>query len=88
MAPIESVDARYRRHMSNPDKAPMEWQQVPTTSDWALVENGRVLRYVSVREPYTGEPDGIKYQVTGEGHEVSVHDSLDEAFGAAQRTLL
>jgi hypothetical protein len=66
----------------------MEWQQVPTTSDWMLVQNGKTLRYVSVREPYMNEANGLKYQVTGEGHEVSVHDSLDEAFGAAQRSLL
>lgn len=66
----------------------MEWQQVPTTSDWVLVKDGKVLRYVSVREPYSNEAgNGFKYQVTGEGHEVSVHDSLDEAFGAAQRSL-
>jgi hypothetical protein len=66
----------------------MEWEQVPTTSDWRLVQNGKILRYVSVREPYLHERSGLKYQVTGEGHEVSVHDSLDEAFGAAQRSLL
>lgn len=74
--------------MSESSTAPMEWQQVPTTSDWMLVQNGKILRYVSVREPYMNEPHGLKYQVTGEGHEVSVHDSLDEAFGAAQRSLL
>jgi hypothetical protein len=65
-----------------------EWQQVPTTSDWVLVADGKILRYVSVREPYADEPNGIKYQVTGEGHDLSVHDSLEEAFGAAQRSLL
>jgi hypothetical protein len=74
--------------MSESSTAPMEWQQVPTTADWVLVQNGKVLRYVSVRESYTNEPNGLKYQVTGDGHEVSVHDSLDEAFGAAQRSLL
>lgn len=74
--------------MSESRAAPMEWHQVPTTSDWVLVRNGKTLRYVSVREPYKNEPSGLKYQVTGEGHEVSVHESLDEAFGAAQRSLL
>ena len=50
-------------------------------------ESGVILRHITVREPYFNESDGIKYEVTGEAHGHSTHDSLSEAKSAAEASL-
>lgn len=62
---------------------------MPGTANWALVDldSEMVLRHVAVRAPYLGEPKGTKYEVTGDGHEHSKHDSLDQAKAAAEASL-
>lgn len=66
-----------------------KWVRVPGTNNWTYDDDelGVFLRHIAVRTPYMNEPDGIKYDVTGEGHEYSKHDSLDEAKAAAEASL-
>ncbi len=64
-----------------------EWVRVPGTNNWAYEDEPGKPRHITVREPYMNEPDGIKYEVTGEGHGHSAHDSLSEATAAAEASL-
>lgn len=64
-----------------------KWVRVPGTNNWAYEDESGKKRHITVREPYMNEPDGTKYDVTGEGHEYSQHDSLPEAMTAAEASL-
>jgi hypothetical protein len=44
-----------------------------------LDRHGVVLRNIVVREPRIGESDGTRHAISGDGHDYSVHDSLDVA---------
>ncbi|MCU1492087.1 MAG: hypothetical protein JWM85_3492 [Acidimicrobiaceae bacterium] len=66
----------------------MDWTRVPTTRNWVLVDDSRqAVRHIAVRERYIGETDGTRYVVTGRGHEMSTHFSMDEARAAAEASL-
>jgi len=76
--------------MGHTNELRREWRPVPDTANWALVDldSEMVLRHVAVRGPYLGsEPEGTKYEVTGDGHEHSKHESLDQAKAAAETSL-
>ncbi len=62
---------------------------VTGTDNWQYVgdESSMILRHVAVRPPYIGEPGGTKYEVTGDGHQHSTHDSLADAKAAAEASL-
>lgn len=66
-----------------------EWVRVPSTNNWTHDDDelGTHLRQVVVRQPRMNEPNGTMYEVTGEGHEYSKHDTLDEAMAAAEASL-
>ena len=67
----------------------MQWTPVTGTDNWQYVddESYMILRHVAVRPPYIGESGGTKYEVTGEGHEHSKHNSLSDAMAAAEASL-
>jgi hypothetical protein len=69
--------------------AEREWRQVRGTRDWVLVDvkTDTVLRHITVREPSLGELGGTKCEVTGEGHGHTVHESLEDAWAAADASL-
>jgi hypothetical protein len=61
------------------------WHPVPGTANLHLPEqDGLPQRHIVVREPRFGEPDGTKYEVSGPGHQHSIHSSLAEAKTAAE----
>jgi hypothetical protein len=61
------------------------WYQVPGTANWHLPErDGLPQRHILVRDERFGEPDGTKYEVSGPGHEHSIHASLEEAMTQAE----
>jgi hypothetical protein len=68
----------------------LEWSRVPGTSNWQLVDTDarQVMRLVAERGPQPGEPDGPKFEVTGDGHGTSTHSSLGDAKSAALTSLL
>ena len=61
----------------------MQWHWI-TPTQYVLADGNRDVRLVHVREPYMNESDGTKYCVSGDGHEASIHGSLDEAVAAAE----
>lgn len=65
------------------------WTPVSGTNNWQYLEeeSNMILRHVAARAPYIGEPDGTEYEITGEGHEHSIHNSPPEAMAAAQASL-
>jgi hypothetical protein len=54
---------------------------------WMLRDaHGNLLRHVVKLGPYIGDP-GVKYRVTGAGHDATDHPTLDEAKLAAEASL-
>ncbi len=65
----------------------MDWQRVAPGQLAILDEQSVILRLIVQREPRIGESGGIKYVVSGEGHNESVHASLEDAKAAAEASL-
>lgn len=68
----------------------LEWSRLRGTSNWQLVdtEARQIMRFIAERGPHPGEPAGPKFEVTGDGHATSTHESLGEAKSAALTSLL
>lgn len=66
----------------------MDWERGSGTTNWNLRDgDGGPVRHIVIRRPRSGEPDGMKYVVSGPGHEESIHQFLDEARIAAEASL-
>jgi hypothetical protein len=66
------------------DEGEWRWE---TETQYVLVQGDHYVRAINVRGPYINEPPGTKYCVSGDGHEASIHPSLEEARDAATASL-
>jgi hypothetical protein len=66
----------------------VEWKSISATQFVLKDDKGVYQRQVVIRDPRMNEPDGLKYVVSGEGHDgPHIFDSLDEALAAAKASL-
>jgi hypothetical protein len=66
-----------------------QWDRLPGTVNWQLihVETGQSVRLVTVRGPCADEPGKTQFEVTGDAHELSLHETLKDAKTAAEQSL-